>query len=163
MTGWFFATMGTAALGSVFPVVNIELYLIGVLSTVQGLSWWMLALAATIGQLTGKTLVYFAGKGSFTLGRRLGKATEGTRNGRWATWLERFHDTTERRPWWGLGVLLISAVLSFPPYTLLCFVSGAAGIPTLGFLVVSFIGRATHFLLIAAAPELAQGLLSAIW
>ncbi|RCW38437.1 SNARE associated Golgi protein [Halopolyspora algeriensis] len=158
MTGWLLATLGTAALGSVFPVVNIELYLIGVLSTVDGLSWWALALAATVGQLAGKTLFFLAGRGSITLGRRLGSMARAERGSRWASWMERFHHRSQQRPWWGLGVLLLGAITGVPPFTLMCFVSGAAGLSWLGFLGVSAVGRTIHFLLVAGAPELLQQL-----
>ena len=153
MIGWLLATAGTAALGSVFPLANIELYLVGVLSTVEGLNWWALGLAAAVGQMTGKTLFFLAGRGGFSLGRRLGRLTEARKGGRWANLLERFHTRTEQHPWWGLGVLFVSAVLSFPPFTVLCFLSGAAGLPLLGFLAVSLFGRAIHFLIVAGAPE----------
>lgn len=153
MTGWFLATLGTAALGSVVPVVNIELYLVGVLTTVGGLSWWGLALAATVGQLAGKTLFYLAGKGSLTLGSRLGRMVEGRRGGRWASWMQRFHRRCEQRPGWGLATLLLGAITGIPPFTLMCFVSGAAGLGWAGFLLVGFTGRLAHFLLVAGAPE----------
>ncbi|GAB3289808.1 VTT domain-containing protein [Parasphingorhabdus pacifica] len=162
MMGWLWATFGTAALGSVFPLVNIEIYLLGVLSTVDGLTWWPLALAAAVGQMTGKTLFYLAGKGSFTLGRRITRMTESKSGGRWAAWLEKFHARTAERPWWGLSALFVSAVLSFPPFTALCFLAGAAGVPTAGFLAVSVPGRILHFLLIAAIPGLAHYLPSAL-
>lgn len=156
MIGWLLATAGTAALGSVFPVVNIELYLLGVLSTVHGLVWWPMALAATAGQLTGKTVFFFAGRGSFTLSNRLGKLTQAKEGSRWSKWLETFHQRTEEKPWWGLGMLLIGAITGIPPFTVMCFLSGAAGIPILGFLGISLAGRAVHFLLVAGAPQLLQ-------
>lgn len=154
MIGWLLATAGTAALGSVFPVVNIELYLIGVISTVDGPSWWALGLAATVGQLAGKSVFYLAGRGSFTLGRRLSRMTEAKRGSRWGAWMEKFHRRTEQQPWWGLAVLFVGAVASFPPFTLMCFAMGAAGVGAVGFLSVSFVGRAVHFLVVAGAPEL---------
>ncbi|GAA4840610.1 VTT domain-containing protein [Saccharopolyspora rosea] len=156
MIGWLLATAGTAALGSVFPLVNIEIYLIGVLSTVDGLSWWPLALAAAVGQVAGKSLFYLAGKGGFRLGERLTKATEKQRRGRWAAWLETFHRRTEQRPWWGLGALFVSAIPGLPPYSLMCVLSGAAGLPVVGFLTASLAGRGLHFLIVAAAPELVR-------
>lgn len=162
MSEWLWATFGTAALGSVFPLVNIELYLLGVLSTVDGLMWWPLGLAAAVGQMVGKTLFYFAGRGGFTLSQRLTRMTQAKRGSRWAAWLEKFHHRTEQKPWWGLGVLFVSAVVSFPPFTALCFLSGAAGLPLLGFLAVSISGRIIHFLLIAGAPELVGYLPSAL-
>jgi len=154
VTGWLLATAGTAALGSVFPLVNIELYLIGVLSTTHGLSWWQLGLAAAVGQMSGKSLLYFAGQGSFALGTRLTRRMSGRPGSRWAGWLERFHDRVQQRPWWGLGVLLVSGVTSLPPFSLLCFAFGAAGVPAVGFFAVSLLGRAVHFLLVAGMPEL---------
>ncbi|MBK0868069.1 MAG: VTT domain-containing protein [Saccharopolyspora sp.] len=158
MIGWLLATAGTALLGSVFPLANIELYLVGVLSTVEGLNWWALGLAAAVGQMLGKTLFFLAGRGGFSLGRRLGRMTEAREGGRWAALLEKFHSRTEQHPWWGLGVLFVSAVLSFPPFTVLCFLSGAAGLPLLGFLAVSLTGRAIHFLIVAGAPEVVHQL-----
>ncbi len=162
LIGWLAATAGTALLGSVIPVVNIELYLLGVLSTVPGLVWWMLAVAATVGQIAGKILFYFAGQGSFTLSRRLSRLTEAKRGSRWAVWIERFHRKTEQRPYWGAGVLFVSAITGIPPYTAMCFVSGAAGIPLLGFLAASLLGRGIHFLLVASMPGLLHYLPSAL-
>ena len=158
MIGWLLATAGTAALGSVFPAVNIELYLIGVLSTNDRLSWWALALAAALGQLVGKTLLYFAGRGGFALGERFTRMTRVDRIGRWAAWLENFHDRVQRRPWWGLGALFASAVVGLPPYTIMCFATGAAGVPAVGFLGVSVLGRSLHFLIVAASPEVIRAL-----
>ena len=153
MIGWLLATAGTAALGSVFPVVNIELYLIGVLSTNGGLPWWALAVAAALGQLVGKTLLYFAGQGSFVFGERLTRMTRVKRVGRWATWMENFHHRVQDRPRWSLVVLFTSSVVGLPPYTVMCFASGAAGVPATGFLGISVLGRIAHFLIVAAVPE----------
>ncbi|MGP4017127.1 VTT domain-containing protein [Saccharopolyspora sp. 5N708] len=162
MIGWLLATAGTAALGSFFPLVNIELYLLGVVSTVDGANWWALGLAAALGQVAGKTLFYFAGRGGFALGDRLRKRFEAKRSGRWAAWFEKFHQRTQQRPWWGLGVLCLTAVPGIPPYSLMCFLSGAAGIPLLGFLAASIVGRGLHFLIVAGAPELLHWLPAAL-
>ncbi|QIZ38916.1 VTT domain-containing protein [Saccharopolyspora sp. ASAGF58] len=162
MIGWLLATAGTAALGSVFPLVNIELYLLGVVSTVDGVGWWAFGLAAAVGQIAGKTLFYLAGKGGFALGERLRKRVEAKRRRRWSAWFEKFHQRTQERPWWGLGVFCLSAVPGIPPYSLMCFLSGAAGIPLIGFLVASLIGRSLHFLIVAGAPELLHWLPAAL-
>lgn len=163
MIGWLLATAGTAALGSFFPLVNIELYLLGVVSTVDGVSWWAFGLAAAVGQVAGKTLFYFAGRGGFALGERLLKRLESKRKGsRWAGWFEKFHRRTVERPWWGLGVLTLTAIPGIPPYSLMCLLSGAAGLPLLGFLAASLIGRSAHFLIVAGAPELLHWLPAAL-
>ncbi len=158
MLGWLLATAGTAALGSVFPLVNIEIYLIGVLSTVDGLSWWPLALAAAVGQVAGKILLYFAGRGSVTLGERLSRRMQRQRRGRWSRWFDRFQRRTQQQPWWGAGVLMISAVPGLPPYSVMCLLSGAARLPLVAFLAASLLGRSGHFLLVAAAPEVVSEL-----
>jgi membrane protein YqaA with SNARE-associated domain len=158
MVGWLLGTAGTALVGSVLPVVNIELYLIGVLSVVDGLPWWALALAATVGQLAGKTLFFLAGRGSVRLGERLGRMTRWGKDHRTARWLEQFRRKAEHRPVWGLAVLFLGAVTGIPPFTVMSFVSGTAGVRLLGFLGVSFVGRAAHFLAVAGAPELVRQL-----
>jgi len=151
--GWLLATMGTAALGSVFPLVNIELYLLGVVSSVNSVSWWALAVAAAFGQLIGKTLFFFAGRGSFRLGERLMRKTD-TSNSRWTEWLHSFHRRTEERPLWGTLVLFATSIPGIPPFTLMCFLSGAAGLPLLTFWIACLAGRTLHFFLITGAPEL---------
>ena len=80
------------------------------------------------------------------------------RIGRWAAWLENFHHRVQRRPWWGLGALFVSAVVGLPPYTVMCFATGAAGVPVVGFLGVSVLGRSLHFLIVAASPALIREL-----
>jgi membrane protein YqaA with SNARE-associated domain len=154
IVGWLLATAGTALLGSIVPVVNIEVYLLGVLSVFHGLPWWALALAATVGQLAGKTLFFLAGSGGVRLGERLTRMTKAKQGGKITEWLERFQRMVEQRPWWGRVVLFVGAIVDVPPFTLMSFVSGAAGLPLIGYLGVSFAGRALHFLLIAGAPEL---------
>lgn len=158
MLGWLLTTAGTAALGSVFPLVNIEIYLLTTASTVDQVSWWALGLAAAVGQVAGKTLFYFAGRGGFALSERLHSRLERGRRGRWTTWLDRFHERTRQRPWWGLGVLCVSAVPGIPPYSVMSFLSGAAGLPLSGFVAASLIGRSGHFLIVAGAPGLVQQL-----
>lgn len=153
MIGWLLATLGTAALGSVFPLINIELYLLGVVATMQAPAWWALALAATVGQLAGKMLFYFAGRGSVTLGARLRRLIRSDRVGRWTGHVEELRDRCHKRPGWGLGVLFVGAITGIPPFTLMCFVSGAAGFALSSFLLVGFVGRTVHFLLVAGAPE----------
>ncbi|TWF96192.1 VTT domain-containing protein [Saccharopolyspora dendranthemae] len=156
--GWLLGTAGTAALGAVFPLVNIELYLLGVVPSVQSVPWWAFALAAAVGQVAAKTVFYLAGKGGFALGERLSKRVQKERTGRWAAWVERFHQRTSEHPWWGMGVLAITAVPGIPPFSLMSLLSGAAGLPLLGFLAASLVGRIGHFLLVAGAPELVSWL-----
>lgn len=158
MFGWLLTTAGTAALGSVFPLVNIELYLLATASTVGEVSWWALGLAAAVGQVAGKTLFHLAGRGSFALSGRLRSRLDRGRTGRWAAWLDRFHERTQQHPWWGLGVLCVSSVPGIPPYSVMSFLSGAAGLPLSGFLAASLIGRSGHFLIVASASGLVQHL-----
>ena len=158
MIGWLLGTAGTAALGAVFPLVNIELYLLGVVPLAQGVPWWAFAIAAAVGQVAAKTLFYLAGKGGFALGERLNKRVHAQRTGRWAAWVERFRHGTAERPWWGMGVLAVSAVPGIPPFSLMSLLSGAAGLPLIGYIAASVVGRTGHFLLVAGAPELVSRL-----
>ncbi|RRO18977.1 hypothetical protein EIL87_05430 [Saccharopolyspora rhizosphaerae] len=158
MIGWLLGTAGTAALGAVFPLVNIELYLLGVVPLAQGVPWWAFAVAAAVGQVAAKTLFYLAGKGGFALGERLSKRVQSQRTGRWGVWVERFRHRTVERPWWGMGVLAVSAVPGIPPFSLMSLLSGAAGLPLIGYLAASLVGRTGHFLLVAGAPGLVSWL-----
>ncbi|HYR06263.1 MAG TPA: hypothetical protein VEQ60_00750, partial [Longimicrobium sp.] len=71
-------TLGVAVASAVIPVINIELYLLGAAALAPAAMAVPLVLAATIGQMAGKVLMYFAATGAVKLpGKRLQAALEG--------------------------------------------------------------------------------------
>jgi membrane protein YqaA with SNARE-associated domain len=155
---WGSLTLWYSALSALIPVFNIELYLVGLVSQQPQLQWWLLGLAAAVGQLSGKTLFYLAGRGSLRLPGWLHGRTTGRGEGRWSRWLQRLHDrfhrTARHRPRWTVAVLLASASIGVPPFAATALIAGLAEVPLPAFLATGLIGRFARFSAIAASPGL---------
>lgn len=177
---WGGLTLWYSAISALIPVFNIELYLVGLVSQQPQLHWWLLGLTAAVGQLSGKSLFYLAGRGALRWpGWLPGRTERGDRRwsrwpqrlpgrahrgeGRWSRWLqrlhERFHHTARYRPRWTITVLLASATIGIPPFAATALIAGLAKVPLPAFLVTGLMGRFTRFSAIAASPGLIATLL----
>lgn len=156
---WVALTFGYSVVSALVPVVNAELYLVGLMRQRPELAWWLVGLAAATGQMVGKLVYYYAGRGALRLPARLRHRSERERGGRWAALLVRFQETCAERPVWTSGVLLASAALGLPPYLAIAVLAGVAKVPLPVFLVTGLIGRSARFGAIAASP----GLFGAWW
>jgi len=156
---WIGLTFGYALVSALVPVVNAELYLVGLMAGQPQLAWWLVGLAAAAGQMVGKLAYYYAGRGTLALPARWRRRSERHSTGRWSRRLARFQQTCRHRPWWTAGVLLTSSVLGVPPYLAIAVLAGMGRVPLPMFLVTGLIGRFARFGAIAASP----GLLTAWW
>lgn len=148
-------TIGVAFVSAFVPVVNIETYLVGLVTHHSGLHWWWVvaaAAAATIGQMAGKLVFYGAGREVFRLPAWLHRKTHKQRQGRFARWLQRFHDMAENRPLISALLLFVSALVGIPPYAAMALLAGIAEIKLWIFLVTGVIGRYIRFAFIASIP-----------
>jgi len=133
------ATFVIALVGAVFPIVSIEVFLVGVAVVVGPADAALLVPLAAIGQLLGKLPIYGAARGLTRLGARSPK--QARRIERVRAWFARFHPPT---------ILAASAVLGIPPFSLAATAAGALGIPVRTFCMVVGIGRAARFAAIFA-------------
>lgn len=156
---WIALTVGVSLLSALIPVVNAEIYLVALVTQQPQLPWWLVGLAAASGQMIGKLLFYYAGRGVLRLPRRLQRLSEWERRGRWAARLKRFQETCRDRPLWTVGVLLVSAALGVPPFAAMAVVAGIAQVDVRAFAVTGLVGRFIRFGSIAAFP----GLINAWW
>lgn len=154
---WIALTVGVCLISALVPVVNAEIYLVGLVTQQPQLPWWLVGLAAAVGQLAGKLVFYYAGRGSLRLPARLRRDSE--RRGRWSARLARLQQTCRDRPVWTAGVLVTAAVVGLPPFAATSFVAGVARVSLGTFLATGLLGRFVRFSAIAAAP----GLLSTWW
>lgn len=152
MTQWLLMTLGVGALSALVPVVNMELYLVGLLATQPHLPWPLLGLAAAVGQMAGKLVYFYAGRGGSLLGNRVRRNTERKWTRRWADLLQRFKDNCRQRPWWAGGVLLVSATSGLPPFAIIAVLAGTGGVGLLLFSWTGLLGRSVRFGAVAAAP-----------
>ncbi|MGH3975081.1 MAG: VTT domain-containing protein [Pseudonocardiaceae bacterium] len=156
---WLGLTLGYCVLSALIPVFNTELYLVGLAATQPQLHWGWLGLTAAVGQMIGKAALYYAGRKALTLPARLRPEPDRPRAGRWARQLHRFQESSQRRPVWAAGVLLVSALTGLPPFAAIAVLAGLARVRLVTFLVTGLIGRFARFTAVAASP----GLLTTWW
>lgn len=155
---WIALTLGVCLISALLPVVNAELYLVALVTRQPQLAWWLLGLAAAVGQLTGKLVFFYLGRGSVRLPARwrLHRAADPQRYRRWSGRLARFRQTCRDRPVWAGSVLLTAAVVGLPPLAATSFAAGVAGISVRLFVLTGLAGRFARFSAIAASPGLLQ-------
>ncbi len=151
---WVGITFGYSVVSALVPVVNAELYLVGLMTRQPQLAWWLVGLAAAAGQMVGKLAYYYAGRGALRLPARLRRRSERQSAGRWSRRLARFQQTCQNRPVWTAGVLLMSASVGLPPYLAIALLAGVGRVPLPTFLVTGLVGRFARFAAIAASPGL---------
>lgn len=156
---WIGLTFGYSVVSALVPVVNAELYLVGLMTRQPQLAWWLVGLAAAAGQMVGKLVYYYAGRGALRLPARLRRRSERQSAGRWSRRLDRFQQTCRDRPVWTAGVLLVSASVGLPPYLAIALLAGVGRVPLPTFLVTGLVGRFARFAAIAASP----GLITTWW
>ena len=154
---WIGLTFGYSVVSALVPVVNAELYLVGLMTRQPQLAWWLVGLAAAAGQMVGKLVYYYAGRGTLRLPARLRHRSERQSAGRWSRRLARFQQTCQDRPVWTVGVLLASASIGLPPYLAIALLAGVGRVPLPTFLVTGLVGRFARFGAIAASPGLING------
>ncbi|MDQ3152742.1 MAG: hypothetical protein M3R63_13820 [Actinomycetota bacterium] len=156
---WIALTFAYSVASALVPVVNAELYLVGLMTQRPELAWWLVGLAAAAGQMLGKLVYYYAGRGTLQLPARLRRKADKGTEGRWSRWLARFRATCRQRPVWTAGVLFTSASVGLPPFLAVAVLAGVAEIRVAVFLTTGLTGRFVRFGAIAASP----GLLNAWW
>ena len=147
-------TFGVSIASALFPVINIEAYLVGLGATGHGAHrTLLLGLAAGLGQSVGKVVWYEASRRSFEsawVQRKLGRPRIGAA-------LERWRGRMHGRPWYGGGIVLISAFAGVPPLLAIAAVAGILELPRWVFFPTVFVGRAARFWLILAGADSVLG------
>ena len=90
---WIALTFVYSTVSALVPVVNAELYLVGLMTQQPQLAWWLVGLAAAAGQMVGKLVYYYAGRGTLQLPARLRRRSERQSVGRWSQRVDRFQQT----------------------------------------------------------------------
>jgi membrane protein YqaA with SNARE-associated domain len=138
-------TVAVCIVGSIIPLVNTEVYLLAVSAVAPREFVVPLVVAATIGQMLGKVVMYYAGRGMVRV--RSVRVRE-----RVADWRAKL----EKRPWLARGVLFSSATLGLPPLYVVTLTCGAIGMSLATFVVIGSIGRLIHFAVVALLPQYAK-------
>jgi membrane protein YqaA with SNARE-associated domain len=145
--GIYLASFLIAVASGVIPLVNAEIYLVGVVLAVGGIpEALVLALLVSLGQMCAKAVIYQTARGATTLGQK---------SGGFASKLERARSRVEKWKNKPLGVTFVSASLGLPPFFIVSMVAGILEVRFRSFLLVGFAGRTLRFGTIALLAALA--------
>ncbi len=140
LIGTFFFSFGSALL----PILNAEAYVAVAANTHPAV---LLAVVASVGQMVGKVLWYYAGANAEKLPYIHRKMDKPKARASMAKWQER----TQGRPWFTALILFASAAAGFPPYAVMAALAGVLRANFLVFLVTGLVGRFLRFWVVAAA------------
>lgn len=141
-------TFAVCVAGAIIPFVNTEIYLLSVSALSPRAFVGPLVVAATIGQMLGKILMFYAGRG---VGR--------VRNERVRRGVDAMRTRLEARPVFAKVVLFSSATVGLPPLYPMAVACGTIGMGVVSFLVIGTAGRLIHFAVVALLPQYAKMLL----
>jgi membrane protein YqaA with SNARE-associated domain len=134
---------GVAVLSALVPLVNLEVYLLGLatITTSSTLQVWVLAAIAGAGQMLGKLLWYLLGKNALRWGWVRRKVEKPKAQAKLELWRGRTAD----RPVVSAALVLLSAVSGFPPLAIVAVLAGQLRMNLAMFLGVGFVGRTLRF------------------
>ena len=135
---------GLAVASAVMPWLNAEVIVLSLPAVAPSrTALALLVVIATVGQMTGKCLVYWAGrKGNRVLPGRAGMA------------LEKMKDRLATRPSKAAALVLVSSLVGLPPFFLVTFVAGAVKMNFVAFMTAGLAGRLVRFGALVMVPQL---------
>jgi membrane protein YqaA with SNARE-associated domain len=139
-----FAYFGLAIVSAVLPWVNAELLMISAVPLAGSRSALAaLVIAVAAGQMTGKTLMYWASRRSMH-----------PRSPLMQRGIDRWRVRLRRRPHSAVVIIFVSALLGVPPFFIVSVAAGALGVEFSRFLVAGSVGRLVHFTVVAYVPDI---------
>jgi membrane protein YqaA with SNARE-associated domain len=175
MFGWFFVTLGVAFGSALVPLINVEVFVLGLVASQPGAHWLVIGAAVAIGQMAGKLFYYLAARGSIRLPAFLGDRMHRERpltprrvrmrlRTKWIrTKVEALRERCHRHPAWMTGTYGVSAVLGLPPFMATTVLAGLADMPMSTFVGVGLAGRFVRYSLLAACPAIFNAWLHHHW
>lgn len=151
-TGLFVSCFFLSIVSALVPWVNGEIMLLSL--TVFARSPVHLAglvLMASAGQMTGKCILYWAGRGAIPIkSGRIAKALD--------SWRGRFERSLKK----SMGLVFVSAVSGIPPFYVITILSGAFRLRFSSFMAIGACGRLVHFGMLVMVPQIGSRLFQAI-
>lgn len=149
MIATFLTTFGVCFFSAIVPIVNAELYLLAASALVGPAVAPFMIVGAALGQMTGKSLLYWAGSGALHLpSERLRRMVEG---------VQKKYQGGAAAPALGGTVLFASASVGLPPFYVVTIASGIFRIPFLHFFVIGLLGMLVRCSAVVLAPQLVKG------
>ena len=139
--GLYLGTYLVCLLAGLIPLINAEVYLVGVtLWAVESPAPLpAIVLLAALGQMTAKLILYYAALGAMELPGERQQARIAKARAKIEKW--------RAKPKW---VLAVSSTTGLPPFYLVSLAAGALRIRLRTFLTIGMIGRVVHFAVVVA-------------
>jgi membrane protein YqaA with SNARE-associated domain len=169
MIGWLFVTLGVAFGSALVPLVSVEVFVVGLVSSRHDLPWLAVGGAVAAGQMAGKLPYYLAARGSMRLPRllhdRLHRERPLTpRRQRWQlrtkhlrSRVEGLRERCHRHPAWMTGTYGASSLVGIPPFMATTVLAGVVRMRMSTFVGAGLAGRLVRFSALAASPTLFAG------
>ena len=132
---------GVSVLSALVPLVNLEVYLVGLGAVASPGHVWLLALIAGVGQMVGKSAWYFLGANALRWGWIRRKVEKPKAQAKLELWRAR----TQDRPVWGAVLVFASGFSGFPPFAIVSVLAGQLRLNFWVFLVVGVASRTVRF------------------
>ncbi|MGW4485489.1 hypothetical protein ACWEOE_16830 [Amycolatopsis sp. NPDC004368] len=167
--GWLFLTLGVAFGSAIVPLVNAELFVVGLCASQHNPHWLWLGAAVAVGQMAGKLFYFLAARGSIRLpaflhDRLHRERPPSARRDRWhrrtkvlRSKIEALRERCRRHPHWMTGTYGVSSLLGLPPFMATSVLAGMVRMRLVTFLTAGLAGRWIRFSLLAAAPAVFTG------
>lgn len=143
------ATFGLCIASGLIPLINGELVLIGFIlkAPVQSVAMTGgLVLAAGMGQMIAKIVMYYVGKGAFKLSKK--------KEGKFTKAIKKYQHKMEENASAPSMLLFVSAFIGLPPFYVISILAGTFNIPFMRFFLLGSVGRIMHFAVVAFFPEI---------
>jgi len=135
------STFGVGVASALIPIINIEAYIAAIGALVDSYGIWTVSLVAALGQAVGKLGWYEAGRTSM----RWRPIQKKMSSPGWKRQYDRVKRRTDERPWLGIGLLFLSAVVGIPPLAIMAVLAGQLRFHRFWFFVTTFVGRTLRF------------------
>jgi membrane protein YqaA with SNARE-associated domain len=156
--GQSLALFGVSFASALIPLINLEVYLIGLGAVAGSGRVWLFAAVAGVGQMVGKLVWYYLGANSLRWGWVRRKVEKPKAQAKLELWRRRTHE----RPLIGALLLFASAATGFPPFAIVAVLAGQLRMNVALFLVVGTLGRTLRFAAFLGGAEWLSPLVSGL-
>lgn len=135
------ALLGVSVASALVPLINLEVYLIGLSALASDDRLWYLAAVGGLGQLIGKLIWYYLGANALRWGWVRKKVETPKAQAKLELWQRRVHD----RPVVGALLLMVSGFSGFPPFAIVAVLAGQLRMNLVVFIMGTMVSRTLRF------------------
>lgn len=146
------ATFVWCLASGIFPLVNAEIFIVGVAAITPSSRLWLVVAMATAGQAIAKTFMYLVGRGVFRLPWR-GRARLDLETA--SAWVARWRSRED-------VLVFVSAALGLPPFYVTSIAAGTLHFPYGRFIGWGMAGRVLRFATLVLVPGLGRWMVGAL-